>query len=256
MIATPSRRVAIAALLYAILGMPLDGADAIPDEAPAAPPPFASGPDSFRAPSGPAERNIHAAPLPDGKPLSTRLPRPAGWLLLGLSIAPLFWGWKLIRWTVIFFFGAIAGAVGLEWAAGRFGALGALAAAAAGTAAGAVLGAHVRKFFTALEGALVIGCLFSLPGLLTGSDLLLLGLPPVGIALGLVLGWKAAFYMDAIDSSLIGGAMAGLGAMTVARDAGDDAALLLGAAALAASALAGIAVQFRSVRRACRARDA
>lgn len=184
--------------------------------------------------------------------LPKQVPIAAGWILLVAAVPPLVWGWKIIRLTMAAFFGLAFALVAFELVARRSGQGWAAAAALAAAVGGVALGWHVRKFFAAVEGACVIGFLFALPGLLLNVEFLTFGLAAAGIVLGIVLGWKAAFYLDAIDSSLVGGFMAGLGARIVARDLGNDRALIVGVAVLAVSALAGIAVQFRSVRRAQR----
>jgi hypothetical protein len=177
------------------------------------------------------------------------MPSGAGWLLILLALPPLFWGWKIIRVTMAVFFGFAGALVAYEIAAPTAGMGWGGAAAGVGMIAGAFLGWHVRKPFAALEGGAVLGAVFALPGFFLEHDLLTFGPGLVGFALGLILGWKAAFYLDALDSALAGGFLAGLGAMIVTQDRGDDVSLLVGITVIFLSTLAGIAVQFRSVSR-------
>ena len=181
--------------------------------------------------------------------LPRRLPAGAGWILILVACVPLFWGWKIIRVTMAVFFALAAALVAYELAAPRAGLGWGAAAAGLGMVVGACVGWHIRKLFAALEVAAVLGFLFALPGLYFEHELTTFGLGLAGFVLGLVLGWRVAFYLDAIDSSLAGGFLAGIGAMTVAQDLGRDASLLIGIGVLAVSALLGVAVQFRSVKK-------
>jgi hypothetical protein len=170
-------------------------------------------------------------------------------LLILIALPPLFWGWKIVRITMAVFFGFIGAIAAYEAVAPRAGMGWGGAAAAGGVVVGAFLGWHVRKPFSALEGGAVLGTVFALPGFLLEHELLTFGPGLVGFALGLVLGWKAAFYLDALDTALAGGFLAGLGTRIVTQDRGDDVSLLLGIATIFLATLAGIAVQFRSVAR-------
>jgi hypothetical protein len=232
-------------LLLALFALVSAGAPAAaaepraPDEAPVAGPAEETGP-----PAVPPEPAAAAADL-----VPRRIPSGAGWVLILLALPPLFWGWKIIRMTMAVFFGFVGALAAYEGVAPRAGMGWGGAAAGGGVVLGAFLGWHIRKPFAALEGGAVVGLVFALPGFLLEHELLTFGPGLVGFALGLVLGWKAAFYLDALDSALAGGFLAGLGARVVTQDRGDDVSLLVGIVVIFLATLAGIAVQFRSVAR-------
>ena len=229
-------------LLLAVLALPSAGTPASAaeaDEAPVAGPAEEPGP-----PAVPSEPAPAAADL-----VPRRIPSGAGWVLILLALPPLFWGWKIIRLTMAVFFGFVGALAAYEGVAPRAGMGWGGAAAGGGVVLGAFLGWHIRKPFAALEGGAVVGLVFALPGFLLEHELLTFGPGLVGFALGLILGWKAAFYLDALDSALAGGFLAGLGARIVTQDRGDDVSLLVGIIVIFLATLAGIAVQFRSVAR-------
>mgnify|MGYP000672274399 CR=1 FL=1 len=245
------RRVRFLPLLLAILSLP----------APASAAPFGSSGALAAGAGGASEGGLVDPGAGDGKPalfarglLPQRLPSGAGWLLILLALPPLFWGWKIIRVTMAVFFALAVALLAYEGIAPRAGVGWGAAAAGGGMLVGAVVGWHIRKVFAALEVAVVLGFLFALPGIYFEHELATFGLGLAGAVLGLALGWMAAFYLDAIDSSLAGGFLAGFGAATVAQGHGPDAAMLIGIGVLAVSSLLGIAVQFQSVNRS-RARE-
>jgi hypothetical protein len=237
----PLHPLLLAALLF--LGVAAAGAPGVRagDAAPERPPAAVTPPDEGGgAPPGPA----------DEIPIHRRIPSGAGWLLILIAVPPLLWGWKIIRLTMAVFFAVAFALIAYETVAPSAG-MGMAGGASLGAAvAGAFAGWYIRKPFAALEVAIVFGLVFALPGLFLNNELLTFGLGLVGATLGLALGWHAAFHLDAIDSSLAGGFLAGLGAMAVAQGLDEDTVHLIGIAVLFVSAIAGIAVQFRSVARA------
>jgi hypothetical protein len=183
-------------------------------------------------------------------PIHRRIPAGVGWLLILLSVPPLFWGWKIIRLTMAAFCAVVFALIAYEAIAPSRGMGMAGGAALGGAVAGSIAGWYIRKPFAALEVAVVFGVIFALPGLFLDNELATVGLGLVGVVLGLALGWHAAFHLDAIDSSLVGGFLAAMGAMSVAQALEEDAVYLLGIGVLFVAAITGIVVQFRSVARA------
>ena len=178
------------------------------------------------------------------------LPPVCGWVIIAASLIPLLFGWRIMRvmWVVMYglMLGTLSAASVLEavgpWAAGGIG----LAAAILGGYAGY----YMQKVNAAIIGGILLGLMAAIPGAMIQGELLAAGLGIVGFGIGLVLGWKATYYLDAVETSLTGAMGATLGAMIAVPNKDDTGMLvLIGLATFLVSGLGGMVVQFKAIKK-------
>lgn len=179
-----------------------------------------------------------------------------GGLFCLAAMLPTFFGWRIIRFTLamVFAFAGMALTFGLLHS---YGTLPAIAGAIIGFALGGFFGLWLRRLQGALYGSVALGGIavgLILPGL---GEVAALIAGSVGAVVGAFLGWRMIHYLDAILTSVAGGAMA---AFTVngiaARYIDPGNALFISVATLFLLGGAGMVYQFKTAARANTVRPA
>ena len=177
---------------------------------------------------------------------------PAGVVFVILLSLPLvFWGWKIVRAATALMVGAaVAFGVGTGVLAITTSPAAALLFGAVTGILGAMLGWWARQLFGAIWGGVVLGALFLALGTALGGPALGAGAAMVGAMTGLAVGWIAIFYLDAVTTSVGGGALIGTGAAILLQGMGEGTARLIGLGAAVVLAVVGIVCQSRAIARA------
>ncbi len=180
-------------------------------------------------------------------------PPMVGGLIMLVAMVPLLAGWLMLRVAYTLLLGAIGAAVsygllkGMETPPSEVilysGTVGA-------GLIGAVLGWFLSKATAALAGAVVMAFLCMMPGAYFQSQTLMLALAPIGLLVGLILGWKVGLYLDALNTAVSSAFFVAIGASIVAREYAADMSDMIALGALIGSAVLGVLVQFKQVAKA------
>ena len=177
-------------------------------------------------------------------------PPAYGWAFLGFSLIPILWGWRFMRASWAFCYALIFGLYASLITIGPLGIYVGLAISVIAGILGGLAGLYLQKACAAILCAIVCATIAAIPGSLLESDILMGVLAVPGFAIGLMLGWKAAYYMDAVESTLMGALVATVGGLVLVPDKQNIAHMVgVGLATFAVSCVLGLVVQFRAIRR-------
>lgn len=178
-------------------------------------------------------------------------PRWSGPLLILLGAIPLFYGWRLIRWSMALVAAGVSSGAVLSVTLPVWDASLAWTAAIAAAIICGVLGFFLYQALVAIQlgacaayalAALVLWCI---PHFQVGA--LVLGL--IGALVGGVIGWRVAPLLGIIETVLYGAGMMIEGMAILIGVESDAEFLLLATIVSAVTILAGMIVQLRSLRR-------
>jgi hypothetical protein len=181
-------------------------------------------------------------------------PAMVGGVIMLVAAIPLFAGWLMLRVAYTLLLGAAA-AVAANGLLGGMDPVPSNVVLYTGIGGagliGAVLGWYLSKATSAIVGAVVMAMLFMMPGAYFESQAVMLVLGPVGLIVGLVLGWKIGLYLDALNTAVLSAFFFAAGASIVARDFVDPNIVdWVALGALVVSALLGTWIQFKQVAKA------
>ncbi len=178
-----------------------------------------------------------------------QIPRFIPAIIALICIIPLLWGWKIVRYVFTFFFAFFFGSMAFvivsqarpdqPWVA--------IIIAIIASSLGSVLGWYSVKFGTALIGALLIGNVMALIGLMFGNEILAMILAVFGLVIGLVLGWKSAHYFQALLTSFVAALIMGICTYVVLYERSPTLGILAAAIVFIVGSLLGCFVQLKSV---------
>ncbi len=176
---------------------------------------------------------------------------PAGvGVVILLSLVPVFWGWKVVRFATALLLGAVAGAwLGTTALAASGAPMISVFFGAVGFVGGSLLGWWARPLLGALWGAAFLGGLLAALGTPLGGPMVGVGMGTFGAIIGLIVGWTAILYVDAIVSAIGGAAMAGSGVAVLTAGWGGTSSRLTGLAVAVVLAITGITFQCRTISR-------
>lgn len=167
-----------------------------------------------------------------------------GGLLIALSLVPLLFGWRLAIIGSMLVFAVVAGTVAWEVAIRHVAEGPAAIAVAVAAVVGFVAGYPLYKLGGAVLGALALGCLAALPGLMLEVPIAALVGGAVGALAGLVVGWRYIHHLDAVYTSLTGGYLFAVGAVIVAAHFGAPWLPAIGVGGFVLATVLGIKHQF------------
>jgi hypothetical protein len=184
-------------------------------------------------------------------------PKAVGWFILVLALVPLLVGWRIVRvlWVVFFALAlatvvaALALPFGHRHLGETAGTIATVVVALGFGVLGGWLGLVLQKVNAALGTAIFCGFILALPGILLEHVWLAVGLGAAGFVAGIVLGWIATYYLDAISMACLGAGLATSGVEVLVRDFEKDAQLIAAVATLVVSIAIGVVCQFRAIAR-------
>ncbi|MDX1563814.1 MAG: hypothetical protein R3236_00345 [Phycisphaeraceae bacterium] len=195
-------------------------------------------------------RKIQEIDTQEAERFMAETPPVVGGIIVLVALVPLFAGWLMLRVAYTLLLGA-AGAVaayglldGVDPPPGDLMVYGGTAVAGL---VGAVLGWFLSKATAAVAGAVVMAFLFMMPGAYLQSQTLMVAMAPIGLIVGLVIGWKIGLYLDALNMAVLSAFFVAVGASIVAREYTPDLADWIALGTLIGSAVIGTLVQFKQV---------
>jgi hypothetical protein len=202
-----------------------------------------AGPGSAPAPPGPAWRLVPSS--------AAQQPRWLGILYIVVSLLPLLYGWRLIRWITALSLAAMLGTLTFHALLQRSDVT--IAACGAGLAAvlAAVVGFYLYQAMVAVQGALlglwVASAIAAHLSAAWHTAALFLAL---GLALiGLVVGWNGAALTAIVVTVLNGAVLGAYGMIILCRPADDLHLLVLAGTTLCTDIVLGLIVQLRALDR-------
>jgi hypothetical protein len=166
-----------------------------------------------------------------------------------ICIIPLLWGWKIVRLVYTFFFAFLFGSIAYGIVAGARPdqPVVSMIVSMLASGIGGALGWYSIKIGTALVGAIMLGNVMALLGLMVGSDILAVVLAIIGFFIGLILGWKSAYYYQALMTSLYSALIMGVCSLVALYEYGPTLGTIVGLAVFVVASVIGCIFQFKSV---------
>ena len=182
------------------------------------------------------------------------LPPVLAVFVMVLCLLPLFWGWRIMRVVYSFvcaiMLGSFATALLIEFIPSMAdNTVARIAVGVLGAIVGGGIGWYYSKISGAVVGAIVLGGLFAIPGVLIQHQWLAIGLGGIGVIIGLLIGWSAGYYLEALDTALAASAVIGICTFVLVSAYKTDLAAPVGVGAFLVAAIAGVMVQFKTVVR-------
>ena len=177
-------------------------------------------------------------------------PPMVGGIIALVALVPLFAGWLMLRVAYTLLIGAACAVAAYGFLGGIDpppGDLMVYGGTAVSALVGAVLGWFLSKATAAVAGAVVMAFLLMMPGAYLQSQTLMVALAPIGLILGLVIGWKIGLYLDALNTAVLSAFFVAVGASIVAREYTPDLADMIALGTLIGAAVVGTMVQFKQV---------